>query len=106
MPEKQISQGGYLNKFPEEVRERAADQTLDIRKFEIDLYWKMTTYFWTFMAATLAVLIAIQTSDADNKQNLSVVLSCLGFVFSFTWACVNRDSKLWQENWEKHLDIL
>ena len=24
---------------------------LDIRKFEIDLYWKRAAYFWTFIAA-------------------------------------------------------
>src|SRR5690606_10914278 len=33
-------------------------------------------------------------------------LSCLGMVFSFAWVCVNRGSKFWQENWEKHVDVL
>src|SRR5690554_293970 len=37
---------------------------------------------------------------------MSVILSCLGVVFSFAWFCVNRGSKYWQENWEKHVDVL
>lgn len=27
-------------------------------------------------------------------------------MFSFAWFCVNRGSKYWQENWEKHVDLL
>ena len=50
--------------------------------------------------------MAIQASAAQNKQDLSVILSCLGVVFSFAWLCVNRGSKFWQENWERHVDIL
>ena len=26
----------------------------DIRKFEIELYWKRATYYWTFIAAAFA----------------------------------------------------
>ena len=28
--------------------EKALDFALDIRKFEIELYWKRVTYFWAF----------------------------------------------------------
>lgn len=88
-------------------KERAAlTQALDIRKFEIELYWKRATYFWTFIGATMAGFLAIQASTATNKQDLAVILACLGMVFSFGWVCVNRGSKFWQENWEKHVDIL
>ncbi|MAM55802.1 MAG: hypothetical protein CMN25_00490 [Salinicola sp.] len=86
--------------------DKALERAQDIRKFEIDLYWKRATYFWTFIGATLAGFLAIQASGAQNKQDLSVILSCLGVVFSFAWLCVNRGSKFWQENWEKHVDIL
>lgn len=85
---------------------KALERAQDIRKFEIDLYWKRATYFWTFIGATFAGFLAIQASAAHNKQDLSVILSCLGIVFSFAWLCVNRGSKFWQENWEKHVDIL
>lgn len=33
-------------------------------------------------------------------------MSCLGVVFSVAWYFVNRASKFWQENWEKHVDLL
>jgi len=85
---------------------KALERAQDIRKFEIDLYWRRATYFWTFIGATFAGFLAIQASEAQNKQDLSVILSCLGVVFSFAWLCVNRGSKFWQENWEKHVDVL
>ena len=44
--------------------------------------------------------------ESPNQTDLLAVLSNLGVVFSVGWYCVNRGSKHWQENWEKHLDIL
>lgn len=101
----EITPAEYKNKFLGK-EEKALSQALDIRKFEIELYWKRATYFWTFIGATMAGFLAIQASDIANKKDLSVILACLGFVFSFAWFCVNRGSKFWQENWEKHVDIL
>lgn len=86
--------------------EKALIQALDIRKFEIDLYWKRAAYFWTFIGATFAGFIAIEASSASNKQDLAIILANLGFVFSFAWFCANKGSKFWQENWEKHVDVL
>lgn len=89
------------------VQKAALEHALDIRKFEIQLYWTRANYFWTFIAAALAAYGAIQTID-DHKQrtDLSVFLSCIGFVLSFGWYCANRGSKQWQENWEIHVDLL
>ncbi len=102
---KEISPEEYAKAFEGKEAE-ALQQALDIRKFEIELYWRRATYFWTFIGATFAGFLAIQASSAPNKQDLTVILSCLGVVFSFGWVCVNRGSKYWQENWEKHVDIL
>ena len=82
---------------------------LEIRSFEIELYWKRATYFWAFIGATLAGYGAVQAASSipvSSKQDLSVALSCLGLVFSFGWFCVNKGSKQWQENWENHVDLL
>ncbi|HFD33195.1 MAG: hypothetical protein AXA67_08780 [Methylothermaceae bacteria B42] len=108
MPQSDYTQQQYENDFlsDEKKTERALEHALDIRKFEIDLYWKRATYFWAFIGATFAGFLAIQASTAENKQDLSVLLSCVGFVFSVAWLCVNRGSKQWQENWEKHVDML
>jgi len=106
LPNESLSQEEYKNAFSGEKREKALNIALDIRKFEIELYWKRATYFWTFIAASLAAFGAIQASSITNKADLSVILSCLGIVFSFGWLAVNRGSKHWQENWENHVDML
>jgi len=98
-----------LGKLKTTVTEKALEHALDIRKFEIELYWKRATYFWTFIGATLAAFLAVYASSSLTKpiqQDLSVLLSCLGLVFSFAWVLVNRGSKFWQENWEQHVDAL
>jgi Na+/melibiose symporter-like transporter len=78
---------------------KALTLALDIRKFEIELYWKRATYFWTFIAAAFAAY-AIVYSRADSKDDpwLLLVFSCLGFLFSSAWYLVNRGSKFWQNN--------
>lgn len=86
--------------------QEAYRQALDIRKFEIELYWKRASYFWTFIGATFVAFFVAQGSISDSKTDLSVFLSCIGIVFSFGWYCVNKGSKYWQENWEKHVDNL
>lgn len=107
MPTTEITQEQYDNVlFPPTKREKALEHALDIRKFEIELYWKRATYFWTFIGAIFAGYVAIQASSTVIKQDLAVILSCLGYVFSIAWFCVNRGSKQWQENWENHVDSL
>ncbi len=113
MPTTEFSDGDYRSKFvqgdpscDQSINARALSRALDIRKFEIELYWRRASYFWTFIAAALAGFIAVQASQSDKKNDLSVLLCCLGVVFSFGWLCANRGSKFWQENWEYHVDML
>lgn len=105
MTTNRISQGEYEKAFEGKEKE-ALKHALDIRKFEIELYWKRATYFWTFIGATLAGFVAVQNFGEAIRQDMSVILACLGLVFSFAWVLVNRGSKFWQENWEKHVDML
>jgi hypothetical protein len=94
----------YLTDFPSgEVRKEALKQALDIRKFEIDLYWKRATYFWAFIAASFAGYFALQ-SNPDPAT--TYIVACLGFLFSLAWYLVNRGSGAWQRNWECHVDLL
>lgn len=83
---------------------RALAYALDIRKFEIELYWKRATYFWAFIAAAFAGYAL--TYKAEHEPWLSILFSALGLVFSFAWYLVNRGSKFWQSNWERHVDLL
>lgn len=77
----------------------------DIRKFEIELYWKRATYFWTFIAAALGGYFLLQ-QGSESAFESTYVVSCLGFVFSLAWYLVNRGSKSWQRNWELQVDLL
>ena len=90
----------------ETVREKALLHALDIRKFEIDLYWKRATYFWAFIAATFAGYVAMKTSTNKPPIETFVLIECLGLGFSVSWYFVNRGSKFWQNNWERHVDML
>jgi uncharacterized integral membrane protein len=80
---------------------------LDVRKFEIDLYWKRASYFWVFTGAALAGhLAALSDKDPNRGPQAMLLTSCVGFVFAFAWYLVNRASKFWQSNWEAHVDLL
>ena len=83
-------------------------QILDIRKFEIELYWKRTSFFWTIIGAIIAgYFLAFSKGDSSiNSLKILFALANLGLVFSIGWYFVNRGSKYWQVNWEKHLDTI
>lgn len=90
-------------------KEKALNKALDIRKFEIELYWKRAGYFWSFIAITFTSYFWIITNDNLDvllKKEVSFMLSGLGLFFSLCWFFVNKGSKYWQENWEKHVDLL
>ncbi len=83
-----------LTEEHEEKKRKALDRAHEIRKFEIELYWRRTTYFWTLIAAAFVSFFAIQSAkDLDGKQVLSFIVANLGFVFSLGWYFINRSSK-------------
>lgn len=98
-----MNQEEYDEAFSKHKKE-ALHVALDTRKFEIELYWKRATYFWTFIAVTFAGYGLVQRGSGDAF--LSLFLSCFGFVLSLGWVLANRGSKQWQENWEHHVDHL
>jgi hypothetical protein len=88
---------------------KALDLAFDIRKFEIDLYWKRATYFWAFIAVAIAGYVtALGARDISCRERWDALLtsSCVGLVCAVAWYFVNRASKFWQENWERHVDLL
>lgn len=83
-------------------------QILDIRKFEIQLYWTRTSFFWTIIGSIIAGYFLVFAIPEKNV-NLNKILFCLsnlGLTFSVGWYFANRGSKYWQVNWEKHLDTI
>jgi hypothetical protein len=85
------------------VRAEALRTAHDIRKFEIELYWKRATYFWTIIGVAFAGFFALGKDGPTDNQ---VIVACVGFVFSLGWYMVNRSSSAWQRNWEIHVDLL
>lgn len=78
----------------------------DIRKFEIDLYWKRAAYFWAFRAISFA---ALGLSIKDGEPRIGIALlgaAALGVLTGFTGWLTAKGSKFWQENWESHVEML
>ena len=110
MTKDEYDQAFGLPEAPEPSKpKRALALALDVRKFEIELYWKRATYFWAFLAVILAgyfALLAAKDLPCAEKGEALLTTSCLGVIFSVAWYFVNRASKFWQENWEGHVDLL
>ncbi len=113
MTDNQTPESQYAESFndlpaaPETRASKALMFALDVRKFEIELYWKRATYFWVFTGAALAAYLAALTGkDLENRPQALLLTSCIGLVFSVAWYFVNRASKFWQSNWEVHVDLL
>ena len=88
----------------------------DIRKFEIELFWKRAGFFWAFITVTYAAYFNVLTKiyfkcESEHPPYLHgtfplLVLAALGLFFCFSWLLANYGSRHWQENWENHLDLL
>lgn len=83
----------------------------DVRKFEIELYWKRAAYFWAFVSVLF--IGYYQTIPVEAGKNIipeKFLINCLillgGYIFSLGWFFVNKGSKFWQENWEAHITML
>ena len=105
------NQDRYRHRFGiienEEKTKRAFEHSVDIRKFEIELYWKRATYFWALIAVTFAGFFAIlSTNNLEEKELYAYFIAVIGFIFTWAWFLVNKGSKFWQENWENHVGML
>jgi len=102
-----ISSSDYEEIFFEEGNRKASlEQALDIRKFEIELYWKRAAYFWGFTAVIFAGYFLYMTKVQNHSENVQFAIACIGFMFTYSWYLVNKGSKFWQNNWERHVDLL
>lgn len=99
-----IDESTYKLDFSGIRGQKALEQALDIRKFEIEMYWKRASYFWTLIAASFAGYGL--TLGKAELGFFSTVVCCVGLVFSVGWSLVIKGSKQWQENWENHVEML
>jgi hypothetical protein len=71
----------------------------DVRKFEIELFWKRSTFFWAFSTTALGAY-----GFAHGHPGLQFAAGCFGLVCAVIWTLVNRGSKYWQLIWERKVE--
>ncbi|WP_284881291.1 hypothetical protein [Citrobacter portucalensis] len=101
--------GEKIESFEEDSRTHkmlhlALDKAHDIRKFEIELYWKRATYFFAFFTVITAAFGYLFTSE--KYSSFAPGVSIIGIVLSICFINVNKGSKYWQCNWEYLIDKL
>jgi hypothetical protein len=97
----------------------ALKRAYELRNFEIEHYWKRATYFWAFQVAIFAafgllwkdlatgpVTVAGSVPVANPWGPVTVALAGLGILTAVANALSARGSTFWQNNWEKHIDML
>ncbi|MDI9333870.1 MAG: hypothetical protein QM533_05795 [Cytophagales bacterium] len=91
-------------------KEKEKDQALemlkivsDVRKFEIDLFWRRSLFFWGF-ATVIITAFGYAYTNKLNKE-VQLLIACCGIVCSLIWSLVNRGSKFWQKQWEDKIII-
>lgn len=70
------------------------DNILELRKFEIENFWKRTLFFW----GTIALIYAgFFKTDLKDYQ---IIIPLIGLLFNIIFSLSTRGSKYWQEHWE------
>ncbi|MBV9153552.1 MAG: hypothetical protein JO204_17445 [Alphaproteobacteria bacterium] len=89
--------------------EAALARAYQLRSFEIEHYWKRGTYFWGFQIAIFAAFGLIWKAESNlggEWTALTIPLASLGILTALANSLSARGSRFWQENWEKHIDML
>lgn len=91
--------------MPEDItpsHSKLLEMAVQIRNFEIDLFWKRSLFFWGFISAAFVAYAALRT----HSPELGLVVACFGVVCSCAWTLLNPGSKYWQESWEQKVGRL
>lgn len=86
-----------------EMLSKALNRAHEIRKFEIELYWKRSNQMYIIVGA---LFTAFGFLYHNCEYVMATVVAVLGTIVSYAWVHVNKGSKFWQENWEAHIDML
>ncbi|WP_026882018.1 hypothetical protein [Clostridium akagii] len=71
------------------MQEKALGFALNIRKFEIDIYWKRARYFWIFIDLIFAGYFHLVSKVGKINNNSILIVCAVGFVFSYSCYLVN-----------------
>ncbi len=107
---KKNEEGGFDVEYGDKLA-YAYKRACENRDFEINKFWSRAAYFWGFIALIFGAYLSIVNNNAEKEISskqffYEAALICLGLIFSFAWNYVIIGSKHWQENWEKHIDML
>lgn len=97
-----------------EMLREAYDKAHDIRKFEIEMYWRRSAYLWTIQAAALAALafvaiefdsVAWDCSEANHSCKgdqfrfvMILAIWSFGTFSAYIWLLLLKGAKYWQNN--------
>lgn len=91
------------------AKKKAFELAHEIRKFEIELFWKRGTYYWAFILASFTAfffVLGIEKISENKKQIYLCLTSFFAFLFSWLWVYMNKGSAFWLKNWEEHINHL
>jgi len=100
---------GLNNSEKKDLHKAAFEKAWETRNFEIDKFWQRSAFFWGFIALIFGGYVTIVTgknNEIAKEMYLDFYLILLGIIFSVAWLLAICGSKRWQENWEKHIDLL
>jgi hypothetical protein len=89
----------------EGAQKAALDRAHDLRRFEIENYWRRATYFWGFQLVAFGAL-ALTAKEGRVYPSLGIFVALLGALTAYAALLTARGSKFWQSNWEAHVDLL
>ena len=99
-----------VDELPQKRLEAAYQRAYENRDFEINKFWSRAAYFWGFLVVIFGAYFTIVNGDPKENPEMKLlteaILICLGIIFSLAWYFIIIGSKHWQENWEKHIDML
>ena len=82
-------------RIKDELDIKLYDKVLELRRFEIENFWKRTLFFW----GTIAFIYAGYFNA--NLKNYQIVIPLIGLLFNIIFSFSIRGSKYWQEHWEE-----
>jgi len=90
-------------------RKKAEDclsKSYEMLKFEIDNYWKRSSYIWSIQAASF-VIFGLMVKNGTNSSLIDISFTAgFGMMTSLAGWIIARGSKFWQDNWVSHVDML
>ncbi|WP_378186866.1 hypothetical protein ACE939_00775 [Aquimarina sp. W85] len=69
-------------------------EVLELRKFEIENFWKRTLFFWGTIALIYAGYVKAEL------QEYKIIVPLIGVLFNIIFSLSIRGSKYWQVHWE------